>query len=298
MKSSSSARLQLLFAAALFSTGGAAIKASALTGWQVASFRSGIAALVVALLVPAARRGWSRRTLVVAIAYACTMVLFVVGNKLTTSANVIFLQSAAPLYILTASPFLLKERVTRTDVAVMAAVAAGLALVLTGGVAASDTAPNPVLGNLLGALSGVCWALTVIGLRWLSTGDEAATAPLATVVQGNLFAFLICLPMVFPMTAAGTLDIALLLYLGIFQIGLAYFCVVRGLSGVTAFEGSLLLLAEPALNPVWSWLVHGEEPGGRVMAGGLVILAATAFRAWLGSRPGRAAYVAAEAMPD
>jgi hypothetical protein len=89
---------------AAFSTGGAAIKATTLTGWQVASFRSGVAALVIWAFVPAARRGWSARTWLVAIGYAMTMIAFVVANKLTTAANAIFLQSAVPLYILLLGP--------------------------------------------------------------------------------------------------------------------------------------------------------------------------------------------------
>ena len=32
----------------------------------------------------------------------------------------------------------------------------------------------------------------------------------------------------------------------------------------------MLLLIEPALNPVWSWLVHGERPGAWAMLGGVV----------------------------
>lgn len=294
----SRARLQLLLAAALFSTGGAAIKAIELTTWQVASFRSGVAALAVALLVPAARRGWSRRTLMVSVTYAATMVLFVAANKMTTSANAIFLQSAAPLYILLAAPWLLRERVTRADIGVMAAVAAGLALVFSGTVSASSTAPSPTLGNVLATLSGVSWAATVMGLRWLANGPEAETAPLATVVLGNFVAFAVCLPFALPVHSASGMDVSLILYLGVIQIGLAYFCVVRGLRGVTAFEASLLLLLEPALNPVWSWLVHGEKPGPFAVAGGLLILAATAARAWHGSRPGRVAQVLPEPMPD
>ena len=50
------ARLQILGAALLFSTGGAAIKSAQFTSWQVAGLRSGIAALAVLLLVPEARR--------------------------------------------------------------------------------------------------------------------------------------------------------------------------------------------------------------------------------------------------
>jgi drug/metabolite transporter, DME family len=50
---------------------------------------------------------------------------------------------------------------------------------------------------------------------------------------------------------------------------------------VSAFEVSLLLLVEPALNPVWSWLVHGEVPGGLAIVGGVLILGATAAKVWL-----------------
>lgn len=296
--SASSARLQLLLAAALFSTGGAAIKATTLTSWQVASFRSGVAAVTVALLVPAARRGWSWRTIAVSFIYAATMVLFVVANKLTTSANAIFLQAAAPLYILILAPILLRERITRPDVGVMMAVAVGLALVFSGSVEASTTAPNPVLGNVAGTLTGILWAGTVMGLRWLSNSPAGPNAPLATVVLGNALAFLLCLPLALPVLNATGVDLGLILYLGVFQIGLAYFCVVRGLSGVPAFEASLLLLLEPALNPVWTWLMHSEEPGRWAVAGGLIILAATGIRAWVASLPGRSTLMRPEPMPD
>ena len=39
------ARIEVLLAALLFSTGGAAIKATSFSGWQVASFRAGVAAV-------------------------------------------------------------------------------------------------------------------------------------------------------------------------------------------------------------------------------------------------------------
>src|ERR1700679_866641 len=82
-------RLYLLSAALLFSTGGAAIKACSLSSWQVAGFRSGIAAAVLNAALPGARRGWTWRTLVTGMAYAATMILFVLANKSTTSANAI-----------------------------------------------------------------------------------------------------------------------------------------------------------------------------------------------------------------
>ena len=108
MTSQNQARLQLVVAALLFSTGGAAIKASTLSGWQVASFRSGVAAVTLLLLVPATRRGWGWRPALVGVAYAATLILFVTANKLTTSANTIFLQATSPVYLLLLGPLFLQ----------------------------------------------------------------------------------------------------------------------------------------------------------------------------------------------
>lgn len=275
-KSKTADRLRLAAAAALFSTGGAAFKASALTGWQLVSLRSGIAALAVLLLVPGSRRGWNRRVAAVSIVYASTMILFVIANKSTTAANAIFLQAAAPLYVMVLAPWLLKERVTRADLAAIALIIAGLALVLSGTQAPSATAPDPALGNILAALCGVSWAITVIGMRWLASGESDGTLP--TVACGNLVAALACLPLAIPMALTAR-DVAIVGYLGVIQIGLAYVFLARGIRGVSALEASMLMLVEPALNPLWAWLVHGEEPGVLPVLGGMVIVGATIMRA-------------------
>ena len=80
-----------------------------------ASFRSGIAAVAIFGLAPEARRGWSRRAVIVGVAYAACLTLFVLANRLTTSANTIYLQSTAPLYLLVLGPWLLKEPIRRQD---------------------------------------------------------------------------------------------------------------------------------------------------------------------------------------
>ena len=172
-------RLLLLATALLFSTGGVAIKACSLGSWQVAGFRSGVAALAVFALLPAARRGLSWRVLPVATAYASTLILFVTATKLTTAANAIFLQSTAPLYVLVLGLVLLHERVRRSDLAFGAAVATGLGLFFAARQGALATAPDPERGNLLALLSGVAWALTIVGLRWL--GKRSGSGAIATV---------------------------------------------------------------------------------------------------------------------
>lgn len=282
-------RLQVLAAALIFSAGGAGIKACELTPWQIASFRSGIAALVVWSLVPEARRGWSWRVLLAGLPYAATVLLFVLANRLTTSANTIFLQSTAPLYILLVAPWLLRERNRPVDLAVMAMIVGGLALFFVGAEAPVRTAPNPVAGNLLAVLSGVAWAFTIMSLRWMgrSDGNHRGSAA-GAVVSGNLTAFLIGLPFALPVGHASPTDLAVLAGLGVVQLGLGYVYLTRASRHVPAFETSVLLLLEPALNPVWALAIQGERPGTWPLIGGGVILAATLLKTWADTRAGRA----------
>ncbi|HBY59450.1 MAG TPA: EamA/RhaT family transporter [Solibacterales bacterium] len=268
-------RLEVLAAAALFSTGGAAIKATSLTGWQTACFRSCVAAAVLLLLLPQARRGWSWRAAVVGVAYAGTLILFVLANKNTTSANAIFLQSAGPLYLIFIGPWILKEHTRREDYAFLALMAIGLVLFFLSSEAPQSTAPNPALGNVLGAFCGLSWAFTVTGLRWFSREEPGGS--IKTVAIGNLMVCAAALPgAVSAPVSLLARDAAIIGYLGVFQIGLAYWLVTRGVSRLPALETSMLILLEPALNPVWSWMVHGERPSGLAVAGGVCILSATA----------------------
>jgi drug/metabolite transporter (DMT)-like permease len=277
MATASVHRLQILGAAALFSTGGAAIKAVELSNWQVACFRSGIAAIALLIILPGSRRFWQPHTLLVGLAYASTMVLYVSANKLTTAANTIFLQSTAPMYVLLLGPWFLRERVRRSDLLFTLSLVVGLALFFVGIEPPQVTAPSPFWGNILGAVAGLMWALTLVGLRWLGRrGGESRPAE-ASVVAGNLIACVVCLPMIFPLAATRTLDWALVSYLGVFQIGVAYILLTRGVRHVPALETSLLILLEPVLNSVWAWLVHGEQPGPWSLAGCAIILISTVF---------------------
>ena len=285
MSTASRNRFFLFAAALLFSTGGAAIKACGLSSWQVAGFRSGIAAVLLYIVLPGARPSgthrWTWRTWLVGLTYAATLILFVLATKLTTSANAIFLQSTAPLYLLLLGPLVLHEPIRKIDLAVISAVAAGAILLVLGSGSASSTSPNPGRGNLLGLAAGATWALTITGLRWLGKHSDEPDSTVATVVAGNLIAFVVCLPMAIPVESIRPADLAVLIYLGTFQISLAYFFLTRSLREVPGLEAATLLLIEPVLNPIWTWMIHGERPGALALVGGvLIITSAFAGTAW------------------
>ena len=220
---------------------------------------------------------WAPNVVVASLIYALTPTLFVLSTKLTTAANAIFLQSTAPLYVLLLGPLLLREHFRRRDVVYLLVVALGMIGCFMGQPVAV-TAPDPVRGNLLGVTCSITWAFTLIALRLLERDPSRQGLGMSVVVIGNLFASVAALPFAWPFPAASTGEWATIVYLGVFQVGLAYVCLTAAIRHLPALEVSLLLLLEPVLNPLWTWMFRGEAPGAWTMGGGAVILVATAVR--------------------
>ena len=280
------AHAAILATALLFSTGGAAIKACGFNAWQVAGFRSGVAAVAMALLVPAARQV-SGRILLVSIAYALTLISFVLANKLTTAAQAVFLQAAAPLYVVFLERWLLGTRIARRDLPILGIIAVGIVLLFLGSGERVATAPDPARGNVIAIASGLFYACLMVGLRWLAAGDGRSGAGQAAAVWGNILAFAVALPMALPVVDPRPVDWAVIGYLGTFQIALPYYLMSRALRTLSALDAAVLLLVEPLLNPTFVWLVHGETPTAMALTGGALVLAATTWRSL--TAPGGAA---------
>lgn len=318
----STAALQAMAAGLLFSTGGAAVKATDLDAWQVAGTRSFIAAAVLLAALPAARRWaggagrtgavaavsawWSnparRRALLLTLGTGCcyclTLVLFVHANKRTTAAETIFLQATAPLFVLLLSPILLRERPEGRQLWFVPLFGAGLVMAFFGGADAAATAPDPRTGNVLAAFCGLAYGLTLMGLRAAgrplspgrgtgtpgeasSAGDGAAIrAPgIAAAACGNVIVCFACLPVMASLRSADPGDLAVVAFLGLFQVALGYVFVTRAARVLEAPVLALLLLLEPALTPFWAMWIHGEQPHLLTWLGGGVVALATVLLA-------------------
>jgi drug/metabolite transporter (DMT)-like permease len=275
--------LRVLLAGALFSTGGSLIKLQTLPSLQRAGSRALLAARVIFLLLPQARRLPTRRILLLAPAYFGATALFVVANTMTTAANAIFLQSTAPLWVVLLAPLLLGERPSRSDLAVLFGVAVGMALFFVAPAAEAATAPNPRLGDWIAIASGVSFALLLIGMRWLARGGSGEEC--AAIAWSNLIACPLafaCMPLVGQTPIAGVpLDWVVVGALGTLQMGLAYSLLVTGIPHVSALQASLLTMIEPVLSAGIAWLAHGEAMHPMAMLGAACIVAAVLAGAWL-----------------
>ncbi|MCC7172108.1 MAG: DMT family transporter [Planctomycetes bacterium] len=166
----------------------------------------------------------------------------------------------------------------------MVAIAIGMIAFVASGDEAVASAPNPALGNALGAACGFTWTFTLIGLRSLARDGGGGDRSFASVVAGNVLGAAFSLPFAWPIPALDTSDVVGLVYLGVFQIGLAYVCIAKGMARVRALDASLLLLIEPMLNPIWTYFVHGERPTALACVGAAVIFAATTVKSILDAR--------------
>ncbi len=217
-------------------------------------------------------------------ALGATLLLFVHANKLTTAANTIFLQSTAPLWILALAPRLLGERPRRADVIYTAFLAMGAVTFFLGIQQPLATAPDPRTGNVMALVSGFTWSLALMGLRWVQWGDDDPVgAAGATVVFGNVVACVAALPAALPVHSVRPADVAVILYLGLFQIGAAYALMTGAVRRLRALEVALFMLLEPVASGLLAWWLHGERPGPWALGGGALIVGSTAWRALSGS---------------
>lgn len=266
-------RLCLVVAALLFSTGAAALKALSLEPLPRACFRSGIAACFLFVLLPRARARPSLRTLGLAAIFATSTTCTVMAVSNASAATALFLQAVSPLFVLLFGIALLGERPQRKDLGPVLLLAAGFGCLWSGREVAQATAVDPSRGLWFGTVGCVAWAFVVLSLRKVAAPKDAPVDPSQQVlVCGNALACVATAILAWPLPQPTNVDLAVLAYLGIVQIGTAYALLARGLRDVPAFAAALLLLLEPILSPVWAFLLHGERPPALALVGGVLAL--------------------------
>ena len=268
----------VVFAVLLWSTGGLFIKMTTLDAFAVNAGRSLFAAVTVAVFTYKKGLKLDRFTLLTSFLYAGTLSCFVYANKTTTAANAIFLQYTAPIYILILAPFVLKEKFRFRDLITVAVCIAGMSLFfLETPSEENKLATNIFLGNIAALASGVFFGLYFLFLRHPRSLENRN--PAISVFYGNILIVLFMLPLLANNPPAPNVTDALaILFLGVFQIGIAYLLFTKGIAeGVRSLDASIIGFIEPLLNPVWVFLFIGETPSKWAILGGAIIISAVIF---------------------
>ena len=222
-----------------------------------------------------------------ALSYAATMIMYVISNKLTYAANVIFLQYTSPVWVILFSAIILGEKNRKIDYVTFAGIAVGMVLFFADSLTENKSrefADTALLGNTIAALSGVTWAATTLFQRkqQLLIAEKIRQTKRIPSHNTSKDAFMLAqiitaafgLPFVFIMKGGipDLRSLTFLFLLGLLQMGIPNIMYSIGIKKVTALSASLITMIEPLMNPVWVFLFIGEKPTAKCLCGGFIIL--------------------------
>ena len=198
--------------------------------------------------------------------WATSFTCFMLALTRTTTANTLIVNSLSPLFAAALSWVVLKQPIARrTWLAIFIAIA-GMGWMFQAGLAADAAALS---GTLIAFGIPVASAINVVTLKRVGHAVDMVPA----VLLGAIFSAAITLPWALPFQPSAQ-DMAILAFLGFFQLGLPCLLMVRASRHLAAPEIALLMLLEVIEGPLWSWLFAGEAIAASTLSGSVVVLAA------------------------
>jgi drug/metabolite transporter, DME family len=283
---------QISLAGVLWGTGGLAVQLirerEAMSVLTISAWRMLLAALVLAAAVLLLRQ--TRAVVVLARARPLQATLVGAGTASyqalyfgavvatgVTVATVVSL-GLAPVLLTVVESIRRRRRPTTTRLLVLLAALGGLLLVsLTAGT--GDTGPHPALGVLLAIGSGTAYAVATELGRPLAqlAGPLALTTTTTTVGAVVLLPFgLVASAGDGRLASSDPVVVAILVYLGVLTMALAYGLLYAGLRTTTGSAAVIATLLEPVTAAVVAAAVLDERLGALGVVGTLLILAAVA----------------------
>ena len=258
----------LVLAGALWSLGGLLIKSIEWPPLAISGLRGGIAAIVIYIFNRNNKFTFSKSKIIAACCYALVVTLFVMANKLTTAGNAILLQYTAPVYVALFSYMFLGEKSTIVDWVTIVILLFGLALFFI-----DDLTFDGFTGNIFAILSGMSFAALTLLLR-----KQKDDSPSDSVLLGNILTLIIGLPVIATSITFEAKPIALILILGVFQLGIPYIFYTTAIKHVTALDAIIFPIIEPILNPILVFFILGEALGPWALLGGALVLGGVIVR--------------------
>ncbi len=268
--------IYISLAALLWSSGGLFIKLLTLDAFQISFFRSAIAALTIIIISKTNNKKLNFEfdiiSVLCSLSYSFVLIMFVVAAKLTKVANAIFLQFTAPIYLLILEPVFLKTKFEKKNLVALIFCFAGMLLFFFGKLELSG-----IQGNLIAIGSGISFALFTLFLKWKKQIHKTEDTMIYIVV-GNILVCLFCFPLIMNDLHLDMTQSLILLYMGIFQIGISYIIFNEGVKYISATESMIIAMLEAILSPIWVFLGVGEVPSGYAIAGSVIILITIIWR--------------------
>ena len=255
------------------------------TVWQIVAYRTLFLALSMLAYVLWRYRGatftafrrMGRWGLVGACGIGGANTLFMFSLEHTYVANTLLMLGASPLISAGMAWLLLRERVRRATMIAMLAVAAGVGVMVSGGLGTDRW-----FGDLMAVLTVTSFSFVVIAVR---AGRDVDMLPCVVLGAALAGAFAATMALVSGEgLAIDAPDLGWCAMMGIIQMTGGMVLFIAGSKHVPAAELALLSLTEVIAGTVWVWLAIGELPVAATFWGGGIVLVAIVFNALSGMR--------------
>lgn len=193
-------------------------------------------------------------------------VCFILAFTHTTIANALIIIAINPLLAALAGWFVLQERIAGHTALALAATFGGVAYMVWG-----EFGGGSGFGDLMALTVAGMFAVVIVTIRRFGDIDL-----LPAMVVAGLSGAALSLPLADPFSISLS-DAGYLTLFGCGEFGLSLVLFTAGARLVPTVEVALLGLVESALAPIWVWIAVGEEPGGRALTGGAVVLGTLAL---------------------
>jgi drug/metabolite transporter (DMT)-like permease len=195
-------------------------------------------------------------------------IAFFKSIQVSTVAIGLLSYSSFPIFTAFLEPLFLKEKLVKANIIFAFLCFCGVYLIIP----QFDLANSVYQGVLWGLLSGFTFALLAIANRYLSQKYSS----LVIAFFQDFFAALLLLPLFFLIQPAlSTINILLLVILGVFCTAGSHSLFIKGMRFIKAQTASIISSLEPVYGIILAFLLLGEVPSLRTILGGAVILGTT-----------------------
>lgn len=232
----------------------------------ICGLRSIIAGITLMPFIRWKRLNWTPWMAVYISSYCALCISIIIALSKTSAAIAVGMQYTATIWLFLAN-LVITRKFNKKAFWPVCVIFTGVVFFMFSGTDKSSSS-----GNTIALLEGIFFACMSVGAK-----KSAGTNPIGLTAIANLFTGIFVF-VAFPSTASyiGTLaatDWAVLLILGIIQIGAGYAFYNLGIQMISAQKASVIALWEMILGPVWVALFLKEYPSPIVLAGFVIILA-------------------------
>jgi drug/metabolite transporter (DMT)-like permease len=199
---------------------------------------------------------------IVSVFYALSTIFFMLSVFNTTSANVAFILAFNPMFGALLSWIFLKERPRPATFLAMAAMSAGVLIIVASGLESGH-----LFGDLMAALSALAIAAALTYSR--AVKKDFGFTPMVAAIIPAAVGGLLSLKTGFTIN-----DPFWIIFNGLVVTPFAFWALAIGPRFLSAAETGMFYLLETVLAPVWVWLIFLEEPPVPTLIGGAIILLA------------------------